>query len=78
MNEDTKNFWVGATWFVGLSLLSAVILCLLVWGNRYMQFDHVHDHAHPQHSHVHEHEDHKHPHQWPEHEHRHTHELTEG
>ena len=79
MNEVTRNFWLGAAWFVTLMLLSAVVMCLLIWGDRYMEFDHSHDHSHP--PHVHEHAEHKHPHQLPdhdhEHEHRHTHQLAE-
>ena len=69
MDAATRNFWIGATWFVGL----VVIACCLIWVNRYLQFDHVHDHSHPKHEHSlehpHEHKLPEHLHKLPDHEH---------
>lgn len=65
VDPDVVSFWVGASWFVGLCLLIAVVASSLVWIDRYMEFDHSHDHSHPAHTHPHEH-----PHPVAKHKHK--------
>ena len=76
MDPGTRNFWLGATWFVGLAAAIALIVLAIMAVDRWTDFDHVHDHAHPAHEHPHEHPPHNHPHPWPEHSHEHTHSIT--
>ena len=81
MNDDTRNFWHGAAWLVGLILLIALTVSCIVWADRYMDFEHVH----AAHEHEHTHEEHGHPHpvsehshEFPEHEHDHWHSVFGG
>ena len=80
MNPDTRNFWLGAAWFVALASVAAIIISGLVAVDRYMQFDHVHNHSHEEHVHQHEHphELPEHQHAQPEHEHPHAHVIQEA
>ena len=81
MDSDIRNFWLGATWFVTLACVAAIIICGLVWSNRYMQFDHTHNHVHEEHEHSLEHQhllpEHEHTYSLPDHEHPHTHIIRE-
>ena len=67
MERETRNFWAGATWATVIVLVVTCVMFFLVWGNRYMHFEHVHDHVHP----PHEHPEHGHP--YPPHIHPHVH-----
>ena len=72
MDSDTKNFWMAATWFVCLCALIVLGFAGIVWINRYMTFEHMHDHEHTPHTHsehMHDHE-HTHPIKIPEHTHK--------
>ena len=69
MNTVTKNFWMGVSIAVALGILIAVVWACIVWGNRYLQWEHIHPHKHPAHVHQHEHLEHKHPHELIKHDH---------
>ena len=71
MNADTHNFWLGATWLVILAGVVTITIYGLIWTNRYMQFDHLHNHVHAPH-------EHEHPHSLPEHKHPHIHVIQEA
>ena len=73
MDADTRNFWLGATWLVILAGVVTITIYGLIWANRYMQFDHLHNHTHAPHEHQHEH-----PHSLPKHEHPHIHVIQEA
>ena len=73
MDSGTRNFCIATTWFVILAGLSVILAYSIIWGNRYMQFDHLHNHVHAPHEHKHEH-----PHTLPEHEHPHVHVIQEA
>ena len=60
MDEDVKTFFEGATWFVVLFLIIMIGISGIVWMNRYMTFDHIHNHSHPPHKHDYPHEPHTH------------------
>ena len=67
-------------WILVVLLFLAIMWSIAgaVYLNRYLQFDHVHDHQHPAHDHAHKHPPHKHPHDWPKHYHPHTHEVGQS
>ena len=70
MERDTRNFFLGATWFVVLISIVAIVIYGLIWGDRYMQFEHTHR--------THEHPPHEHSYVVPEHEHPHIHVMQEA
>ena len=78
IDPNDKSNMIVATWVVALILAVVLTIWGMVVANRYLQFEHVHDHTHPPHEHAHEHEPHEHPHPLPPHQHPHTHDILEA